>query len=762
MANNRLKRVVVTRRRCEHRRRSLCLLTVLLGFYLQPVHADPAGVDVSATGGAESRPRIGLVLSGGGARGYAHIGVLKVLERLRVPVDCVVGTSMGALVGGAYAAGVRPDKMHQMLNETDVGALFIDRPPRSQIPQRIKREDYKPLFDFTLGFNHGKVQLPAGASAGYKFELFLRQLVGPGASVSGLDFDDLPVPYRAVATDLESGEMKVFDHGTLPEVMRASMSLPAIVAPIRIDGRAYVDGGLVRNLPIDVARPLCGDVIIAVNLGTPLKSLDRMPSVIGVAGQSINLLTEQNVQRSITELNDTDVLITPDLEGFSSGDFGASEPIVERGLEAAEDKMEALSAFSLDEESYASWLAERERRRLPEPEIVRIEIVESERFGTDAVERDLEVETGDAFSYDELHDDLARLYGRGDFSYLGYSVVDDEAGATVLIDAEAKPWGPGYLKFGIDARTDFDSPTQANLAASYRRTWVNTLGAEWRVDAQIGYDSLLSTEFLQPLQIRDGVFVAPYAFGQRTFKQFYNEELRLGQLRINSLAVGLDLGLTDAIGELRLGPYIMDVRTEPDFGAITSLLPSQEATQAGFRLTGVLDHLDSVSFPRAGWFLELHARGADESWGSDDEFGVGQIVARGVKSFGKNTFALRAEWGERLSGRVEVYDQFVLGGPGRLSGLFLDQLTGTRYNLATLFYYRRFGNMPTQIGRGIYAGFSAETGRINDVLMKDPWDWSSSAAVFWGADTILGTLVIGYGYSSLGQGNAYLTIGHNL
>jgi len=721
-----------------------------------------ARTENGSANGVEQRPRVALVLSGGGARGFAHVGVLQVLERLRVPVDCVVGTSMGALVGGAYAAGVRPDEMYDVLERTDVAALFVDSPPRSQIPQRIKREDYKPLFEFTLGFNRGRVQLPSGASAGYKFELFLRELVGPGASVSGLNFDELPIPFRAVATDLETGTMKVFDQGDLPEIMRASMSLPAIVAPIRIDGRAYVDGGLVRNLPIDVARPLCGDVIIAVNLGTPLKSLENALSLIGVVGQSMNLLTEQNVQRSLTELADTDLLITPELEGFSSSAFGEAEQIIVRGFDAAQAKSQSLSALSLDEESYALWLDERKRRRLPEPDIARIEIVESDRFGIEAVEDDLKVEPGADFSWDELHHDLARLYGRGDFSYLGYSIVDDDEGATVFIDAEAKPWGPGYLKFGLDTRTDFDSPTQANLAASYRRTWVNTLGAEWRVDAQIGYDSLLSTEFLQPLQIRDGAFVAPYAIAQRTFMQFYSENLRLGQLRINSVAAGLDLGLTSKFGELRLGPYFKSIRTEPDFGVVTPLLPKQDVNQTGLRLSSVLDHLDSVSFPRAGWFAGLQVSGADESWGSDDEFSVGQLVARGVKSFGKNTVSLRAEWGERLSGTLEVYDQFVLGGPGRLSGLFLDQLTGTRYNLASITYYRNVGRMPTQLGRGTYAGVSAEAGRINDQLMKDPWDWSSAVLVFWGADTILGTLFIGYGYSSLGQGNAYLTIGHRL
>ena len=708
------------------------------------------------------RPRVALVLSGGGARGLAHVGVLQVLEQLRVPVDCVVGTSMGALVGGAYAAGVEPQRMRELLQESDIDALFVDAPPRSQIPQRVKSYDYKPLFEITLGFNNGKVQLPFGASAGYKVELFLRDLVGPGASVANVNFDDLPTPYRAVATDLENGEMKVFEEGDLPLVMRASMSLPAVLAPIRIDGRAYVDGGLVRNLPVDVGRSVCGDVVIAVNLGTPLKRLEDVRSVIGIAGQSMNLLTEQNVERSLAELTEVDILIEPELEGFSSSDFRSAAQIVERGVEAAQQNAQALARFSVDEDQYARWLAEREQRQLPEPRIVAIDIKDNERFGADAVERDLDVEPGEDFSYEVLHEDLARLYGRGDFSYLGYSVVSGADGDAVVIDAEAKPWGPGYIKFGFEVRSDFESPTQANLAASYRRTWVNSIGAEWRVDGQIGYNSFLYTEFLQPLQVRDGVFVAPYAVGQRTYTQFYEGQLRLGQLRVGTVTGGLDLGVTDSIGELRLGPYASAVRTQPEFGVISPILPKTEITQVGLNVGAVADHLDSVSFPRSGWFAALNVRATNENWGSDDEFSVSQIILRGVKSFGKNSIALLAEWGERTSGDLPAYELFELGGPGRLSGLYLDQLTGSRYNLGTLTYYRRIGDMPTQLGRGVYAGFTAEAGRMNDPLMKDPWDWVSAGSVFWGADTILGSISIGYGHSSLGEGSAYLVIGQRL
>ncbi len=725
--------------------------------------APPAAETVATPSDAAARPRISLVLSGGGARGLAHVGVLEVLEKFRVPVDCVVGTSMGALVGGAFAAGVSPAEMGDVLNKTDIAALFDDLPPRSQVPQRVKRDDYRPLFGFALGFNRGKLQLPAGVSAGYKFELFLRDLVGPGASVAGLDFDALPTPYRAIATDLETGEMKVFDYGDLPKVMRASMSLPAVIAPAEIDGHAYVDGGLVRNLPVDIGRQLCanddGDIVIAVNLGTPLKSREQLRSVVDVAGQAINLLTEQNVKRSLAELDDDDILIEPRLEGFGVSDFERVQLIVGRGREAARQMAAKLSRLSIDDQSYDAWLAERARRRLPEFRVTRIAVAPNESFSAEAVEEDLKTRPGEDFSTDDLNNDLARMYGRADFSYLGYSVIPGDSGADVIIDATTKPWGPGYLKFGFGVTTDFDSPSHSNLAFAYRRTWANSLGAEWRVDAQVGYFSFLSTEFLQPLQVRDGVFVAPYVAAQREFFQFYDEELRLGQYRVNSVRGGLDVGLTGTVGELRLGPYVNNIRSEPEFGAISPLLPSQQLTQVGLQLRGVVDQLDTPTFPRSGWLAAMDVRGTDQAWGSDDEYTRAHAILRGVKTFGKNTFAARAEFGEALFGEIPGYDPFQLGGPERLSGLFLAQLTGTRYNLGTLGFYRQYAQLPSQFGRGAYLGLSLEAGRINDPLMKNPWDWVYAGSVYWAADTVLGAVYVGYGYASLQQQSVYLKIG---
>jgi NTE family protein len=705
------------------------------------------------------RPRIALVLSGGGARGLAHVGVLQVLEEMKVPVDCVVGTSMGALVGGTFAAGVGPAKMREALGKTDINSLFDDSPLRSEIPQNLKRDDTKPLFDFTLGYNNGQVQLPVGAAAGYKFELFLKQLVGPGASIASIDFDKLPTPYRAVATDLETGNMRVFDSGDLPKVMRASMSLPAIVAPTLIDGSLYVDGGLVRNLPVDIGRQLCGDIVIAVNLGTPLLKRDKLRSVLDIAGQSINLMAEQNVQRSLAELTDDDILIEPDLNGISSTDFANKEEIIARGIGAANLKAALLARLAVAPAAYDTWLAERKQREMAPVEIARIKVVVSEGFNASAVERDLKVKPGKEFDSKTIDEDVARMYGRADFSYLSYSIYPEADGATAIIDAETKPWGPGYLRVGLGALSDFSGPTQLNVAASYRRTWANSLGAEWRVDAQVGYDSLLAAEFLQPLQLRDGLFVAPYVEWRRRFVQFYSDDLRLGQYQVVTNTGGIDVGLSSSFGELRLGPYIASVRTRPDFGVITPVIPEEEFTLSGVRALAVADHLDRPKFARSGWFASADVR-SDYKDSEENGKNLHAVVSwRSVESFGKNSVGALLEIGETPDGNLATYDVFQLGGPLRLSGLFIDQLTGTRYNLATLAYFRQYGSLPSALGRGLYFGTSLEAGRINDSLMQNPWGWTYSSSVFWAADTIMGAVYLGVGYSSLGQGSAYLMIG---
>jgi len=297
---------------------ALCLLAAPA-----PAAADPSRVDAPAVKVAPEsrRPRIGLVLSGGGARGLAHVGVLKVLERERIPVDVIAGTSMGAIVGGLYASGLSADQIETEVKRLDWGNVFASRVDRPELSQRRKEQDFEvsPLIE--VGVGRDGLKAPLGSLSSRVLESHLRRLTLPASQKA--HFDQLPIPFRAVATDMETGQPVVIDQGDLATALRSSMSVPGIFAPVEVNGRILGDGGLVNNTPVDVARAMGADRLIVVNVGTPLAPRDTLSTLTGVTAQMINILTEQNVQRSLATLTPKDVLITPQLQNLTAADFTA-------------------------------------------------------------------------------------------------------------------------------------------------------------------------------------------------------------------------------------------------------------------------------------------------------------------------------------------------------------------------------------------------------------------------------------------------------
>ena len=302
-----------------------------------------------------ARPRIGLVLSGGGARGLAHGGVLKVLEALQIPIDVITGTSMGAIVGGLYASGMRAADLDLALRSVNWGEVFTNPVQRQQLSQRRKEEDFDIAAAIELGLRDGELLLPSGAVSSRGLESLLRRYTLPVRGVAR--FDDLPIRFRAVATDMETGAAVVLDSGDLALALRASMSVPGAFAPTEVDGRVLGDGGLVNNLPIDVARALGADLVIVVNIGTPPAGRATLNSVVGLTAQMINLLTEQNVQRSLATLGPQDVLIAPALGTLTAGDFEQADRFFALGEAGARGRSDQLAALAQRAPAYAAWRA---------------------------------------------------------------------------------------------------------------------------------------------------------------------------------------------------------------------------------------------------------------------------------------------------------------------------------------------------------------------------------------------------------------------
>jgi len=705
------------------------------------------------------RPRIGLVLGGGGARGVAHIGVLRELERMRIPVDCIAGTSMGALVGGVYASGMSTDEMIDRLSRVDWDALFVDDPPRVQKPYRAKQDSYLNLFDVEIGVGADGIHLPPGGTAGYKTEFLLRELVAGAGNFADQNFDQLPIPFRALATDIEDGTSKVFRHGDLAKVMRASMSVPGAIAPVEIDGSLYVDGGLLQNLPVEAARETCADIVIAVNVGSGLLGRKDLASALNISLQMVNVLMEQNVRRSLESLTPADVLIKPVLGGYSSANFAQALSLVETGEVATRAQAIALSRLSLSEAGYAAWRKGVDARLPAVPPVTDVRVATGTgRVNPQVIEREIAEVPGidprrrpeTDFSLTNLHSRLEQVYGGGDFESMDYEMLDRNGQRTVVVRGHEKSWGPDFLKFGLNLAAD-NSQTRFNVALSHRAPWINHLGGEWRNFLQLGYRDRFSTEFYQPVSFRAGAFVAPRFEWRKDPQVFFLDGKRIGQLDVQTARGHLDVGLQNKFGEIRFGVFGGRLKTTEDFGLV-SLVPNEDLGQAGYVFSAVFDQIDSPNLPQDGLLVSFRSFNTLKSWGSDDDYNKTELFAMGAKSFGRHALQLAGYYGASLRGELPIYDVLFLGGFQRGSGYGMDELVGDDVRMARTVYTYKLAALPGKLGRGVYAGGSLEATR--GAVGVDPSTEAkvrSSMSLFLGADTVFGTAYVAFGQALSGE-----------
>jgi NTE family protein len=737
-------------------RKVVCIPALVAVMAATATSASAENTDTAAA--VKRRPRIGLVLSGGGARGAAHIGVLKVLEELRVPVDYIAGTSMGSIVGGSYASGNTIDQMLRDIRAIRTADLASDAPPRQDVPVRRKQDDLQNYIGPELGFRGGKLLLPKGVVTGVGLEAVLRDL----AKLKGpRDFDTLPIPFRAVATDIETGKMVVFRSGDLAAVMRASMSVPGAIAPAEVDGRALVDGGLTRNLPVDVAREMGADIVIAVNLGTPLMKRDQISSLLGVTGQMINILTEQNVQASLASLKPDDILIQPELGDYSAGDFDHMPDTVPIG-EAAARKVEArLKRYSLPPQQYA----EHRRRQMGEAvadsrPVDEIRVEGLKRVNPKVVAENMETQTGKPLDTKIVDADMRRIYGRGDFEHVGYRLIEEAGKRILVVDAVEKSWGPDYLRFGLGLSTDFSGDSYFNVLASYRRTWLNNLGGEWRSDLQFGQATRFISELYQPLSVNRYLFVAPRLEYFQYLQEVFEKDVPIASYNNRSTAVGLDLGSQfTKYGELRVGlvrgPRTFTLNSGPSALAPTDGQADIGAVRARLRI----DQLDSVKFPRSGYAATAELIDSRTGLGARDTYTrwEGDLVS--AVSFGANTLNLTLKGGGALgSNPLPAYDLFSFGGFLRLSGYRTGQFYGESLTFGRLLYlYKMSAGTLTE---GMYAGASLEAGRIGGPLVPgSPTGMLTSGSLILAADTVLGPVYLAYGLAEDGNRSFYFFLG---
>ena len=720
----------------------------------------PAGAQAPAAPvtSAPAAPRIGLALSGGGARGLAHVGVLKVLEELRVPVHCVTGTSMGAIVGATFAAGRSPDEMEKLVLAADWETIFRDRPPRDEIAVRRKIDDYKTLFAPEFGVKDGGLALPKGVIAGVSIESFFRELAAPAFAVT--TFDRLPIPFRAMATDIETGESVVIKNGNLAQAMRASMSVPGAIAPVEHEGRLLVDGGIANNLPIDEARRLCGDVIIAVNISTPPMKRGELTSALSVTGQLINFLGKQTVDEQLKRLGDKDVLIAPDLGDISSASFGRTADAIRIGEEAARALADKLGRYSVAPERYAELRKRQVAQSKGLGSVDEIRVEGLQRTNPVVVQQLLDSKPGEPLTEAQVGADLRRVYGTRDYESISYRIVGGETGPrAMVIEPKEKEWGPDYLRFGLGLATDFEGENQFNALVQYRRTWLNRYGAEWLAEAQIGQDTHLFSEFYQPLSETRTGFVAPSVWVGRQSRGLFLGGQKVADYLTDVVRAGIDVGAElRRWGQLRFGVVWSQVDSDVITGS--PVLPATRETSAGLRAALFVDQTDRARYPMHGYGLVGTAYAALPELGSDREYQRLEGSARGAWSWGEHTLFGTVSGGSDLNSALPPSEAFSLGGPLRLSAYRLDEFTGRKYAFGRLMYYKRAVRLPDILGAGVYVGGSAEVGRMSGRVFGTPTEgtlWSASA--FLGADTALGPVYFGFGVGPNSRSSLYLLLG---
>ncbi len=708
------------------------------------------------------RPMVCLVLSGGGARGAAHIGVIRVLEELRVPIDCITGTSMGSLVGGAYASGMTVREMEELTESITVDLLFRETPPRYDLTIRRKQDDARlNLFSPEIGVSDsGEVSFAKGIVSGIQLETVLRDL----SRIKGyVDFDKLPIPFRAVATDLVTGKAKVFDRGDLALAMRASMSVPGIIAPAEFDGMMLVDGGLVNNLPVDVARELGADIVIAVNLGTPLMAREDIRNVLGITSQMIGILTEQNVRQSLATLAPTDILILPALGSFSAGNFNAMKTTFPIGEAAAREVADRLAKLALPPDQFAKFQAARTQPIVASTEpidAITFEPPPLQRVNPEFLATLIGTRPGAPIDQPRLDNDLLRLYGTRDFEHVNYQLIESPTRRILNIQGVEKSWGPNYLRFGLGLTSDFTGNAFFDVQGQYRRTWINSYGGEWLTNLVLGRNLGIYSEFYQPLEPRQRYFVSPYVDASRRYLSVFVDDNELAEYIVPYVLGGVDLGTQfTRYGELRLGAFYGVTRPSLNFGQ--ELLPEDPGTQhiGGLRVRGYFDQLDNLNFPRHGWAASFQLVKGLEALGSDDAYDQWEGSAVVARSWDRHTISVAL----RGSGRITDNDQPIYiaqpwGGFLQQSGFQTGQLLNERYVYGRLNYFYRLLDVP--LFEGLYAGVAGEIGNYGPPLVEgNPSGTIYSGAAYLAFDSPLGPMYLGIGYGKGGSTAAYFYLG---
>ena len=705
----------------------------------------------------EDRPRIGLVLGGGGALGFAHVGVLKVLEEQQIPIDYITGTSMGAIVAGMYASGMSPEEIEQRFLAIDWWDVLKDRSPNQYLTYRRKVEN-KRYMGVEFGLKDWQLVFSPGMAYGQKLNNVLGTFAINSDGIN--DFDQLNIPYRAVATDLRSGTSVVLGTGNLANAMRASMAVPGIFTPVFTGDMVLIDGGILNNIPVDVVKSMGADIVIAVDVGASAAEQSQMRdfTTLGdVVGRTYTIMQRPDQERQLAL---ADIVIAPDLKDAAASQFHRAAEIMPRGQVAAEALTERLRAYSVDTESYADYLAKQRLRHADAIQITNINIIGNDTVPGAQIRHRIRSREG-PLELAAVSADLNRIHGIGAFQTVTYELEPGDDGYVLEYNTAEKFWGPDYLHFGMKLEAATDASMLWSVLINYTRTQINPLGGELKFELEGGgHKRSLAGEWYQPVTHGGTFFLAPSIMASSEDIDIYVEDTAIAEIA-QKLAYGmLDAGVNGfEFGEFRAGVLAGYALVDGNAGPIP--LDGDEDTVVAATTHLGLDQLNDPVFPSKGFRLGCDGLFAFDEAGSSRTFSRLELKTITPISLGRHTFTPRFSGGSSLGSDLPFYSLFYLGGMNSFAGYATHQLFGNYYGVGNFEYRYRIGRLPPTVGNGLYGVLRFDVGQTwfnAEDIEFGSLDYGGLAGL--ATDTLLGTCTLALGKAEGLNLRFYFSIGN--
>lgn len=732
-------------------RHILLLVTGLL------ILAAPARAQEAPAEGETGHPKVALVLSGGGALGLSHVGAIQELEARGIRPDIVVGTSMGAVIGGLYAAGLSGDELEEVVNQANWSGVFNPAPDRNKLTYRQKQQQADFPGTASLGVSGAGLLLPTGAVSDQALMKELRRFTPARMAVE--DFDDLVIPFRAVATDIATGEAVILKSGELPMAMRASMSVPGVFPAFEMDGRLLVDGGLSANIPISVAREMGADIVIALWTPNELLQKEQIGSVVDVLSQTVSLLILANERAEIAGMKPQDVLVRIDTGKISPAAFTRGKDLIEAGRKSIETGSARFAEIAADRPPVA--YAGIGNPEAPVISFVRIE--NSSRLNQSLLETRMSSVLGKPADTEEINEALDRIYALGPFERVDYTMAEQDGLTGLVVRAEDSRRNAGRVRLGLIVENDFNTESDVAVSFDYRSATLDAYGSELRATATVGDINEFGVEYFRLLEPEQSWFAVARADVQSRPVNLYSQSgFKTAGYDLTYGLLGIDAGRQFGnFAELRIGTEFGTGRAKLKEGSAP--LNEVDVDIGRIFASAGFDTLDDPFFPREG--LRANARWTHGIEGLGDNADYQTLAASGVQafSFGKNTLITSVSGGARLNGAPPLDTLYRIGGLFSLSGFRLDELAGENFLAGRLIYRRSLVNTEDVLfGVPLFVGGSLEAGEV----------WSSpeefaldemriGGSVYVGANTALGPVYLAFGRSEGGRQSAYLVIGRS-